>query len=188
MEIIYSGVILTCDIRNFTSYTYKMGCNHSLNRIENFISKLIEFSSINNSEVINLTGDGIILSFTGVHKEENAIKTALAFREIVKNLNKEYHKNKEKVIHIGIGIHKGKYTKKDIQIGEFKSTLSIGSSINISSKIEAKTKEYMVDILVTEEIFNILKNKEYSFLKMPTLNFPNISQDFELYWLAPQKK
>lgn len=188
MSEVLNGVILVCDVRNFTSYTYKVGCEVSFQRIESFIKKLIEHAQLNNAEIINLTGDGFILSFRGHNKKENAIRTSLNFREIIKNINKEFHKNKEGIINIGIGLFEGSYTKKEIQIGETKHSISIGNSINIASKIENYTKKLMVDIITTKEIVDEMKEMNYSFLKMPSLKLEGIDKKYELYWLAPQNK
>ena len=189
MNQIDEGVILTCDIRNFTSYTYKVGCKKSIKRIENFIVQLIENAQKYHAEIINLTGDGFILVFKGDNKQDNALQTALSFRDIIKQINKKLHQNKESIIHIGIGIFEGKYTRKKLKIGEKTHKISIGHSINLSSKIESQTKKLMVDILTTKEFIDSLKNKEeYSFLKMPPMNIEGINKTYSLYWLAPQNQ
>ena len=141
MNKLINGVILSCDIRNFTSYTYNVGSENSMNRINYFLEKLIDNIITNKGEILNLTGDGFIASFTEENRYKDCIKSILDLRRLVKELNKEYHSKNESVINIGIGISDGEFVKKNFNIKDQNFNLSIGHAINLASKIESHTKK-----------------------------------------------
>lgn len=186
IQIKESGVIVVCDLRNFTALSAKINSKEIIKRVEDFLLKISNLAIKYEGRIVNLTGDGIILEFYTQDPVKNALAFSLETRKQISLINKNNHREKKDVIQLGIGIYSGEYIQKDIVLNGQKFQLSLGEPINIASKIESFTKKYMVDILVGEKVVVENKNNNIVFLKMPPIKINGISKDFNVYWLAPQ--
>lgn len=184
MATCLNKTVLVCDLRNFTSYTENNHITNVVSTIETIIQSLYKILEKHNGDYVNFTGDGLIFSYLN---EADSIFAALEIRQFIVEFNKKAHKEKQSLMQVGIGIHKGTFCITKTKINEKNFNLVIGSSINIAAKLESSTKEHFVDIIVSQSVVDKVR-EQFVFLKLPNKKIGNIQKVYEQYWLAPSNK
>lgn len=159
--------------------------------IENFLREMTEAVLLEGGSVNNLTGDGFLAQF-GIGLEGNdhffrAVNCAMEMRARLLSINRERHLRKEPTISIGVGIHSGHVAGGTIRLGARRSFLLIGDSINLAARIEGLTKEFAVDILVSEKTYERARS-QFQFLALPARAVKGISEKVVTYWIPPHVK
>lgn len=159
--------------------------------IENFLREMTEAVLLEGGSVNNLTGDGFLAQF-GIGHEGNdhafrAVNCAIEMRTRLLAINRERHVRKEPTISIGVGIHSGQVAGGTIRLGARRSFLLIGDSINLAARIEGLTKDFAVDILVSEKTYERAR-MQFQFLAMPARSVKGISDKVVTFWIPPNVK
>jgi adenylate cyclase len=81
-----------------------------------------------------------------------AVASALAMRTALTQLNASWHSRDMTELAIGIGIHQGEAVVGEIGSRERAELTAIGDSVNLASRLEGATKEYGVDLLVSDAV------------------------------------
>lgn len=97
--------VLFSDIRNFTRITEKMSAKHAFVFVNQFFATVAPIVDSNQGFIDKFIGDAIMALFTG--PVSNALKASVRMIKAVDQLNKTIPENE--TIHIGIGMHYGKY-------------------------------------------------------------------------------
>lgn len=150
-----TATILFSDIRNFTTLCEGREPESILTLLNNYLSVVSSAIEDNKGVVDKYIGDAVMALF-GVpiasdSDTANALKAALAMRERIAHLNSMNQAQGLPLLHTGIGLHTG-----DVVAGNLGSTnrlnyTVIGDAVNLASRLEALTKQYGVDILVSED-------------------------------------
>ncbi len=139
------------------------------------------------------TGDGFLAHFGVVkllsHKSNaeesaDACWCAVRIRDRLRTLNLERHIEHQPTVEVGIGIHFGMIASGVISTLSKSELTILGSNVNIASRIESLTKEFSVDCLVSESVFELCKDT-FDFQKMPLRILRGISSSHSTYWLLP---
>jgi adenylate cyclase len=175
--------ILFADIQGFTAFAETLmpyDVVHVLNRYFNLMGKVIRqyHGSIN-----SYMGDGLMALFEAPEPAagaEQAIRAGLAMlREVEKMqpyLRDHYHRNFD----IRIGLHYGQVVAGALGApGDRKETV-IGDAVNVASRIEAANKEVGSRFLISEVIYELIKDK-ISVGKCVEVNLPGKSRVHNLY-------
>ena len=154
-------VIMFTDVRNFTSMSEKMKPNDVLNFLNKYFSVMVNCVSDNLGAVDKFVGDAIMAHWGALQKIQNpidkAIKCALDMRLALTKFNLD-RKLKEKV-NIGIGINFGDVVSGQVGSRERLEHTVIGDTVNVASRLEGLTKDYKVDVIISEEVYNKVNNK-----------------------------
>jgi adenylate cyclase len=81
-----------------------------------------------------------------------AVDAALAMRTELTLLNARWRANDQTEVTIGIGIHQGEAVVGEIGSQERAELTAIGDSVNLGSRLEGATKDYGLDLLVSEPV------------------------------------
>jgi adenylate cyclase len=149
--------VLFCDIRNFTSFSEK-------NQAYDVVHFLNRYFFINGNIILEeggyidkYIGDGLMALF-GINGENARIACANATQAALKMLDAS-HKMSEYTekhfgfsLRIGVGIAWGKAIVGKVGHPDSMAFTAIGDTVNLASRIEAKTKELKVDMLVDEQV------------------------------------
>ena len=90
-------------------------------------------------------------------KEEKAVRAAVEMRKEMLALNDQIKATHGLELAIGIGINSGMAIVGNIGSSQRMEYTAIGDTVNLASRLEAKTKEVGADILVSEYTYNSIR-------------------------------
>ncbi len=150
--------ILFSDVRNFTSMSEKMKPSQVMNFLNSYFSVMVECVVENNGVVDKFLGDALMAHWGALEKVKNpialAVQTSLDMRLALGHFNKD---RKEKV-HIGIGINYGAVVSGQMGSKQRLEHTVIGDSVNVASRLEGLSKNFKVDIVISEDIYKHSKD------------------------------
>ena len=141
--------VFFCDIRQFTNLAETMEPIHIVRFLNAYFDRMNVVIQRHNGEIDKLIGDCIMASFADVR---DATSAACEIGVILQKYNRERVGYGHIPIHIGIGISFGPVVQGNIGSREKMDYTVIGDVVNISSRLEALTRHYNVDIIVSEEV------------------------------------
>lgn len=156
--------VLFSDIRSFTSFSEKSlpyDLVHILNRYFNALGAKIDQ---NGGYIDKYMGDGIMAIFGLENGSDEdpaflALKSSFEMIEALKEFNVYLKKNFDHEFEIGIGIHYGKVVVGSLGYHKKLSFTAIGDTVNTASRIESLNQEMKSEILVSESVYNRVKDK-----------------------------
>ena len=148
--------ILFADLRAFTRFAERRlpyDVVFVLNRYFNAMGHAVEAAG---GRVDKFIGDGVMALFGIEDGPERACQCALAAaRTIVEQLgelNRSLAPELREPLRIGIGIHVGAAIVGEMGYARATSLTAIGDAVNTASRLEAMTKEYQAQLVISEEV------------------------------------
>ncbi len=155
--------VLFSDIRGFTTMSEKMEPKKLVAILNEYLGKMTDIVFEHSGTLDKFIGDAV-MAFWGAPLDDekhayNAVKTALHMIDALEKLNKGWTQAGLSKLKIGIGIHTGKVIVGNIGGAKRLDYTVIGDNVNTTSRLEGLTKEYQVDLVVSETTYNLLKDK-----------------------------
>ena len=151
--------VLFSDIRSFTTLSEKMTPEENFGFINSYLGVMGPVIRKNNGFIDKYIGDAIMAIF------EDEISAVNAGIEMLDTLNEYNHKNrnseKRPSIKIGIGIHSGDMMFGTVGEYHRMDSTVISDAVNLASRIESITKYYGSSLLISENIFHTIENKDF---------------------------
>src|SRR5499426_1935212 len=102
------------------------------------------------------TGDGVMALFgLDTDPEEGARQALAAAGEMVRSvaaLSKALAADLGESLRLGVGIHTGPAVVGEMGYGETRYLTAVGDTVHVASRLEALTKEYHCDLVVSEQV------------------------------------
>lgn len=148
--------VLFVDIVGFTSYANKESPEAVVETLREFHMRMERAVFDNAGTLDKFLGDGLMATFgtprSTSNDAQNAVQCAKTMRDYIEEWNRERSVGNLTPLRIGIGVHFGPCVLGDIG-GENRLEFAvIGDTVNIASRVEAKTRELDVEILLTDDI------------------------------------
>ena len=151
------------DIRDFTKFSEGHTPEEVVDMLNEYFAIMVSIINRNNGVVDKFIGDAIMAVWGAVHKEDtdpfNCVKACLEMREALEELNAKRIERGKVPIKIGIGIHTGSAISGNIGSDERMEYTVIGDSVNMAARIEASTKAFGADLLISDATANIIKDR-----------------------------
>ncbi len=149
--------VLFADIRGFTQMSERMLPEEVVSFLNTYLSRMVDAIFAHGGTLDKYMGDGI-MAFFGAPVEqpdhaERAVKAALAMRQALAAFNDERIARAEAPITIGIGLHTGECVVGNIGTSVRLDYTAVGDVVNTASRLEGLTKEYEVDVLMSQETY-----------------------------------
>ena len=161
-----NATIFFSDIRSFTAMSEKMQPNEVVEFLNVYMTKMVECVNKTNGVVDKYIGDAIMAvwgapesSGSPAQDALNAVTAALMMRISLFNYNKERAAKGFAPVKIGCGINSGPVVAGQIGSEERMEYTVIGDAVNLASRTEALNKPFATDILITENTYNLIKDK-----------------------------
>jgi adenylate cyclase len=143
--------VLFSDIRGFTTLSEKLDPSELTSLLNAFLTPATDVLLRADATIDKYIGDAIMAFWNAPldipdHRRK-ACLAALAMRGALGELNRARGMD----LRIGIGLHSGDCCVGNLGSAQRFSYSAIGDSVNLASRIEGLTKQYGVDILVTED-------------------------------------
>ncbi len=151
------------DIRDFTKFSEGHTPEQVVEMLNEYFEIMVKIINVNGGVVDKFIGDAI-MAVWGAPKaterdSQNAVKAALAMRMALAELNVSRSTRGKVPIKIGMGVHRGEAISGTIGSTERMEYTVIGDTVNQASRIEASTKSFGTDLLLSEELAEFAKEE-----------------------------
>jgi adenylate cyclase len=148
--------VLFADLRGFTSLSedkLPYDVVFVLNRYFAAMGSAVEQAG---GHLDKFIGDGVMALF-GVDKGiedgcRDALRAARLMAESLRELNDNLQNDLSQPLRVGIGIHAGPVILGDMGYGRALSLTAIGDTVNTASRLENSTKEFSVQLVVSDSV------------------------------------
>jgi class 3 adenylate cyclase/tetratricopeptide (TPR) repeat protein len=173
--------ILFSDIRDFTKLSEKLPAEDVVSILDDYFREMVDVVKEYNGTLDKFIGDAIMVIYgapeTSLDHAKRAVLTALEMIEKLKDFNRRRKRRNLSPINIGIGINSGEAVVGNVGTMERMDYTAIGDTVNLSSRLEGLNKEYLTNIVISENTLshligeiNITKFSEESIV--PTIALP----------------
>ena len=157
------GTVLFSDIRNFTSVSERLDSEEVVEMLNAYFARACEPIQRQHGWVVKFLGDGLVALFESPpgHLQDHAeravkagllmILAAIRFRAWIAE---RHPAARLPDFSIGVGIHTGEVTVCKMGGAESPETTIIGDTVNLSSRLEEKTKELGWSCVVSRNTFD----------------------------------
>ena len=102
------------------------------------------------------TGDGVMALFGVKTAPDTACRQALrasgAMIARIDEFSRSFGADLEEPLRLGIGIHAGPAVVGEMGYGDTRYLTAVGDTVHVASRLEALTKEYRCDLVVSEQV------------------------------------
>jgi|SaaInlStandDraft_6_1057023.scaffolds.fasta_scaffold07903_3 adenylate cyclase len=148
------------DIRDFTKFSEGHTPEEVVMMLNEYFAIMVSIINKNKGVVDKFIGDAIMAVWGAPEKSDddpfNAVKASLEMRQELDKLNERRQLRGEVPIKIGVGIHTGRAISGTIGSDERMEYTVIGDAVNTASRIEASTKSFGTDLLISGETSDII--------------------------------
>lgn len=155
--------ILFSDIRSFTKYSETRSPEEVVSRLNEYFEAMSEAVFSEGGIVDKFLGDGL-MAFFGVFDDPgkpagpslSGVRAAINMLDRLEKLNQNWQKQGQETFRIGVGIHTGEVKVGNIGSHNKMEYTIIGDAVNLTSRLQDKTKALKETILVSEAVYNDL--------------------------------
>ena len=146
--------VLFTDIRGFTNIAEGLDPTQLTKMMNEFLTPLTQIIHSNRGTIDKYMGDAIMAFWGAPLKDEdhakNALNAALEMKGSLKNINEKFAKRGWPAIKIGIGINTGNMVVGNMGSSFRMAYTVMGDAVNLGARLESLTKNYGVEIVVSE--------------------------------------
>ena len=160
--------VMFADVRDFTSISEAMQPKDLSQLMNEYLTPMTRVIHTHRGTIDKYMGDAI-MAFWGapLHYPDHAkyaVDTALKMTETLTELNKSFKAKGWPELRIGVGMTTGMMSVGDMG-SEFRRAYTVmGDAVNLSSRLEGLTKEYKVQVIVSEMTKDAVP--DYSYLEL----------------------
>ncbi len=144
------------DVRGFTAFAEKKDPAEVVEMLNEYFGIMVKVINEHGGVVDKFIGDAIMAVWGAPKNSENdaaqAVKACLEMRKGLDALNTTRAGRGQGPLMIGMGLHFGRAISGTIGSSERMEYTVIGNTVNTASRIEASTKAFGTDLLISQEV------------------------------------
>jgi adenylate cyclase len=162
-------VILFSDIRGYTSMSEQLSAQQMVTQLNEYFERMVAAVFERKGAVDKFIGDAMMAvwgRFRDDPKEAeladdayHAVDAALVMLDELAILNVGWRAKNMTELSIGIGIHQGEAVVGEIGSQERAELTAIGDCVNLGSRLEGATKEYGLELLISDTVQARVKDR-----------------------------
>lgn len=149
-------VVFFSDIRGFTAFSEKRSPEEVVEMLNEYFEVMVGIINKRGGVVDKFIGDAIMAVWgapKGTDKDAyNAVMACMEMRQALVILNEKRKSREQPPLAMGIGLHAGSVISGTIGSTERMEYTVIGNTVNTGSRIEASTKAFGADLLISDEV------------------------------------
>ena len=165
------ATVMFADIRDFTRISETLDPAVVIDMLNGYFRDVSEVIQSHHGHITRVMGDGIMIVFGVLERNpwhvQDAVEAAIGMREALARYNVTLRTRGLPELSFGIGIHSGIVVAGLVGSDELLEFTVMGDVVNIASRVEALTRRFESDILVTEEVKNRVGDR-FSMSEMPS--------------------
>lgn len=155
-------VIYFSDIRGFTDFSERHEAEEVVEMLNEYFEIMVGIIIKNGGVVDKFIGDAIMAVWGAPTSSEDdpqkAIKACLEMRQGLVKFNEKRIAQGKEPIKVGMGLHVGSVISGTIGSSERMEYTVIGDNVNMAARIEASTKAFGADVLLSDDIAQVVKD------------------------------
>lgn len=148
--------ILFADLRGFTAMSERLDPAVTVELLNGYFAHMIAAIERHHGHVTELVGDGLLALFGALEpnrwQNRDAVMAAVAMRSALALYNHTLLAKGLPELRFGVGIHCGEVVAGVIGSAGLSKFSVTGDPINVASRIEGLTREFEVDLLVSDDV------------------------------------
>lgn len=179
--------VMFSDIRSFTTYSESHSAEEVVQILNEYLDAMTKIILKNNGTLDKYVGDEIMAVWGAPVKmppKEQAIaavKTALEQCDRLKELHVKWKSEGKMPLGMGIGINTGEMISGNIGSMEVFDYTVIGDNVNIGARVEALTRKYDTDIIITESTYELIKDERFIFRELDSIVVKGKTKPVKIY-------
>lgn len=149
--------VLFLDIKSFTSIAEQLSPVEIFNLFNTLMSYFDPVIGRNSGFIDKYIGDAVMALFNDA---DDALIAALEMLEALNVFNAKRKRDHLVPLEIGIGINTGNLIVGTVGFEDRMDCSVISDAVNIASRVESLTREFGIELLISEETYHQLKYKE----------------------------
>lgn len=153
-------VVFFSDIRGFTAFSEKRSPEEVVEMLNEYFGVMVQLINKHGGVVDKFIGDAIMAVWgapqSNPQDAHNAVRACLEMRRALESLNEKRIARNQPPINIGMGLHAGRAISGTIGSDERMEYTVIGNTVNTASRIEASTKAFGADLLITDSVIELV--------------------------------
>lgn len=149
-------VVFFSDIRGFTSFSEKRSPEEVVEMLNEYFGVMVKIINQHGGVVDKFIGDAIMAVWgapqSSAKDAHHAVRACLEMRRALEKLNETRLQRGQPAINIGMGLHAGPAISGTIGSDERMEYTVIGNTVNTASRIEASTKAFGADLLISDTV------------------------------------
>lgn len=160
-----SVAVLMTDLRGFTTLTEQADSAEIVAQLNEYFSGMVKCVFAADGTLDKFIGDAILAVWGNVHSDgpardaELAVATALHMQKSLAELNTEWPARGWPVLRMGIGVTFGEVIFGALGSEEKAEPTVIGDPVNLASRLEGLTKEYGVELILSESVATLVRDR-----------------------------
>jgi adenylate cyclase len=176
--------VMFCDMRGFTNLSEKMEPTALQGLLNHLFSRLTEIIQANRGTTDKYMGD-CVMAFWGApvdtpNHAQLAVKAAMEMCQAVRKINEEHRAKGIPEIGVGIGLNTGTMCVGNMGSDIRRSYTVIGDAVNLGSRLEGLSKNYGVEIVVSESTRKQASN--FVWQELDKVRVKGKEQAVTIYW------
>ncbi|MGZ3746449.1 MAG: adenylate/guanylate cyclase domain-containing protein [Pseudobdellovibrionaceae bacterium] len=151
-------VVFFSDIRGFTAFSEHRSPEQVVAMLNEYFAVMVKIINRHGGVVDKFIGDAIMAIWGAPKTSEEdarmALRACIEMRKGLAELNEKRIGRGEPPLMIGMGLHAGSAISGTIGSDERMEYTVIGNTVNTASRIEASTKAFGADLLVTDDVIS----------------------------------
>lgn len=158
----YEATVLFSDIRGFTTISEALSPEELGLLLNRYMTPMTNLVFEHGGTLDKYIGDAV-MAFWGAPLEQpdhalRACRAALQMMKVVDDLNRDFESAGLPRIAIGIGLSSGPMTIGNMGSDDHFSYTALGDRVNLGSRLEGQTKDYGVDIIISDATHELVKD------------------------------
>ncbi len=150
--------VLFSDIRSYTTLTEKLQAEEVVTMLNAYFEEMVDAVFTFGGTLDKYIGDALMAVFGSPAPLEDhewlAMQAAIDMRARLEKFNEDRVKEGKLAISIGMGIHSDEVVSGNIGSSKRMELTSIGDGVNLASRLEGTSKQYGVDLVISEQTYH----------------------------------
>ncbi len=158
----YMITVLFSDIRNFTAFTESRPPEEVVQMLNEYLDAMTKVVLDNKGTIDKFVGDEVMALFGAPNRMPareqafQAVKAALEMKRALAVLHSAWREQGKPLLTMGIGINTGEMICGNMGSTQIFDYTVIGDNVNIGARVQALTRQYDSDIIITESTYELL--------------------------------
>lgn len=178
--------VLFADLVGFTALSEELDAQTAVELLNGYFEAMSEAVATHGGYVAKFIGDGILAFFGTLTRNpwqaDDAARAALAMREALAVYNDGLVARGLSPLACGIGIQKGQGVAGLVGSQNLKEFTVVGSVVNVANRVQDLTRQFEVDILLTEAVRESL-SPEFKTRALPATPVRGLARPLEIHAL-----
>jgi adenylate cyclase len=183
--------MLFSDVRDFTTLSERLSAQELAQLLNIYMGKMTDILFETGGTLDKYIGDALV-GFWGAPLDlpdhaYRAVKGAQQMMEALPAINKEFERRQFPKINVGIGLNTGEVSVGNMGSDKIFQYTALGDAMNLASRLEGLTKQYGVNLMISEFTLAKLgdKAKEFPIRPLDLVQVKGKSKAVKVYEVLP---